>query len=66
MRQNNISAKKINMQCCRAFTSECELGEQYFPPPLSNWVFKEYSEHFEGVSNMFHILKSFKAFQTGS
>ena len=37
----------------------------FFSPTLSNRVFKEYSEHFEAVSNVFPIPKSFKAFQTG-
>ena len=35
----------------------------FFSLTLSNRVFKEYSEHFKGVSNVFRIPKSFKAFQ---
>jgi len=33
MRQNTIYAKKenYNMQCYRAFTTECKLGEYFFP-----------------------------------
>jgi hypothetical protein len=55
------------------YASERKLGEYFFSPTLSNRVFKEYSEHFEGVSNVFRIPefqsvskgfpKGFKTFQ---